>query len=99
VAILGRLERSQRQRQTLNRQRLRAYGTTCPAGDLQQGPVQVLGLHQHPALEPWTGVRKERIREAVVAFVRQGIRLDRRAEEADAELAPDRVVSVPAVIE
>ena len=52
-----------------------------------------------PPVEPVAGVREERVGEALAALVGERVGVDRRAQQAEAELVAERVVAVLAVVE
>ena len=65
----------------------------------EQRLVEVLRLGEHAAGEPVAGMRVERVGEALRALVGQRVGIDRRAQQAEAQLVAERVVAVLAVVE
>ena len=65
----------------------------------EERPVQVLGLGEDAAGQPVAGVGEERVGEALPALVGERVGVDRRAQQAEAELVAERVVAVLAVVE
>ena len=99
AAVLGGLEAAEAERQALDGDR--GPARFAGGGDRlgEERPVQVLGLGEDAAGQPVAGVREERVGEALPALVGERVGIDRRAEQAEAELVAERVVAVLAVVE
>ena len=76
VAILGGLERAERNRLAGEaEERARAVGRG-PERRVEKWPVQVLGFGEHAARDPVTRMREQRVGQALLALVGQAVGQD-----------------------
>src|SRR5919107_265816 len=100
VPVLRELEAPERELQSLSLQKREFVRQGIPLRqDREEWRVEVEGLARDPRRGPVALVGKEGVRKAMLALVGERVRVERAAEQADADYVPLGAVAVLAVVE